>query len=343
MIRSRLIVLSLLGLAAGLLAAGTLPYLLAWKPAEREPATVSCTAQAPQLLAGQALKVMTWNVQGFTGSREQRSDASRGERRAERVDAAEVAANLAEVARIVHEESPDLLLLQEVHDGDGATARQNQLAQLQQALGDFYPCSSEAFHRKARWLPDPRESGPIGVKLALLSRFHIDAAERVQLPTEPGNWLSAPFAAKPALLITELPMRGGAILTVATTRLDSALEGNALGQATEIGRLMADWQNAHRHWLVAGDWNLPYSAEGQTLALPENLSPFRQVPRLGEIAGPGQRQWATFQRGEELQVFDHLFHGDSLKRLEASVRQQGTAGLSNHRPLMVRLLLPAGD
>ncbi|TLX60641.1 endonuclease/exonuclease/phosphatase family protein [Stutzerimonas nosocomialis] len=343
MTRSRLVPLSLLGLAAGLLAAAALPYLLAWKPAEREPATVSCTAQAPHLLAGQALKVMTWNVQGFTGSQEQRPDASRGERRAERVDAAEVAANLAEAARIVREENPDLLLLQDVHDGDGATARQDQLAQLQQALGELYPCSGEAFYRKARWLPDPRESGPVGIKLALLSRFHIDAAERVQLPTEPGNWLSAPFAARPALLVAELPMRGAAALTVATTRLDSAAGGNAIGQATELGHLMADWQIARRHWLVAGDWNLPYTADGRTHVLPPNLSSFRQVPRVGEIAGPGQRQWATFQRGEELQVFDHLFHGNSLKRLEATVRQQGTAGLSNHRPLMVRLLLPAGD
>ncbi len=343
MIRSHPFALSLLGLAAGLLAAAALPYLLAWTPAEREPATVSCTAQAPQLLAGQALKVMTWNVQGFTGSREQRPDASRGERRAERVDAAEVAANLAEVARIVREENPDLLLLQELHDGDRSTARQDQLAELKQALGELYPCSGEAFYRKARWLPDPRESGPVGIKLALLSRFHIDAAERVQLPTEPGHWLAAPFAAKPALLVAELPMRGAAALTVATTRLDSAIEGNGIRQATELGQLMADWQNARRHWLIAGDWNLPYTIDGRTHVLPPNLSPFRQVPRVGELVGPGQRQWATYQRGEELQVFDHLFHGNSLKRLEAAVRQQDTDALSNHRPLMVRLLLPAGD
>lgn len=61
---TRLLRITLLGLLiiAGLLA--TLIYSLTWRPEAKETLPVSCVApRAPTLLPGQALKVMTWNVQ----------------------------------------------------------------------------------------------------------------------------------------------------------------------------------------------------------------------------------------------------------------------------------------
>ncbi len=65
---TRLLRITLLGLLiiAGVLAA--LIYSLTWRPAPKETLPVSCVApRAPTLLPGQALKVMTWNVQYLAG------------------------------------------------------------------------------------------------------------------------------------------------------------------------------------------------------------------------------------------------------------------------------------
>jgi hypothetical protein len=43
-------------------------FSLTWRPAAKETLPVSCVApRAPTLLPGQALKVMTWNVQYLAG------------------------------------------------------------------------------------------------------------------------------------------------------------------------------------------------------------------------------------------------------------------------------------
>ena len=44
-------------------------YGLTWRPQAREALPVSCTANAAALVPGQALKVMTWNVQFLAGKR----------------------------------------------------------------------------------------------------------------------------------------------------------------------------------------------------------------------------------------------------------------------------------
>ncbi|MDI7110991.1 endonuclease/exonuclease/phosphatase family protein, partial [Pseudomonas aeruginosa] len=44
-------------------------YLLSWQPADREAAPLHCQGAAPALKPGQALKVMTWNIQYLAGKR----------------------------------------------------------------------------------------------------------------------------------------------------------------------------------------------------------------------------------------------------------------------------------
>src|SRR3982751_1540701 len=48
---------------------GLLIASLTWRPDAKEALPVSCNAQAPMLVPGQALKVMTWNVQYLAGKR----------------------------------------------------------------------------------------------------------------------------------------------------------------------------------------------------------------------------------------------------------------------------------
>ena len=224
----RITLLSLL-IIAGLLAA--LIYSLTWRPADKETLPVSCVApRAPTLLPGQALKVMTWNVQYLAGKNYVFwYDTPDGSGPDDRPTVEDMAFSLDEVARVIRDEQPDILLLQEVDEGAKPSHYQDQLALLQERLVDLYPCSAQAFDWKADFVPSLHIFGSVGRKLATLSRYQIEHAERLQLPTADANFVSRQFQPKPALLLTYLPLSDGGQLAVLNTRLDG---GAADGAAT---------------------------------------------------------------------------------------------------------------
>src|SRR5262245_28371903 len=159
----RFALLSLSVLAAGLVA---LIYALTWHPAAREATPAACLAEAPQLQPGQALKVMTWNLQYLAGKRYVfYDDLPDGEGPDERPTPEDLAYSLDEVVRVIREEQPDIVNLQELHEGARATDYQDQLALLQERLADLYPCASQAFYWKAGFVPDPHILGSVGMKL----------------------------------------------------------------------------------------------------------------------------------------------------------------------------------
>ena len=161
---------------AGLLAA--LIYSLTWRPADKETLPVSCVApRAPTLLPGQALKVMTWNVQYLAGKNYVFwYDIPDGSGPDDRPTVEDMAFSLDEVARVIRDEQPDILLLQEVDEGAKPSHYQDQLALLQERLVDLYPCSTQAFDWKADFVPSLPIFGSVGRKLATLSRYQIEHA-----------------------------------------------------------------------------------------------------------------------------------------------------------------------
>ena len=113
-----------------------------------------------------------------------------------------MAFSLDEVARVIRDEQPDVVLLQELDDGAKASDYQNQLKLLQERLADLYPCSAHAFDWKADFVPNPHIFGSVGRQLATLSRYQIEHAERLQLPVASANPISRQFQPKNALLVT---------------------------------------------------------------------------------------------------------------------------------------------
>ena len=309
--------LALLGLASLLALLLALLYGLTWRPAERAAATAGCSAPAPVLQPGQALKVLTWNLRHLGG------DADGG-----------LAPSLDELARVLREERPDIVLLQELHDGAQTRDRQDPLALLQARLDEGYPCSSQAFYWKAPLTLQPPRLGRIGLKLATLSRYHIESAERVQLPRRPGNPLLQAFAARPALLVSYLPMRGGGRLTAINTQLDAFAPGDDTQrrQLAATRRLLAPLQDAGALWLLGGDFNR--TPPGQEARRPRADD--------GEL-----RRWAEhysmISSPEQAGSLERLVHSPRLTRLDAQASRLDAEALSGQRPLLARLLLPALD
>lgn len=350
---------TLLGLLIVIALAGAMVYSLTWRPDAREVLPVSCSTQAPTLAPGQALKVMTWNVQYLAGKRYVFwNDQAAGTDEAPTAD--DMAFSLDEVARVIRDEQPDIVLLQELDDGAKASDYQNQLKLLQERVADLYPCSAHAFDWKADFIPDPHIFGSVGRQLATLSRYEIEHAERLQLPVSEVNLISRQFKPKNALLLTYLPLSDGGQMAVLNTHLDRATQPDETLQAqvSAVAKVLDKFESRGTPWLIGGDFNLlplgqyqrlpseqrtPYSSDS---ALHVLWDKYPMIPTNNEASGIDRARWLTHYPNDTNvsgpdRTVDFLFYSPRIKRVEARVRQDDTLRISDHLPVIARFLLPA--
>ena len=350
---------TLLGLLIVIALAGAMVYSLTWRPDAREVLPVSCSTQAPTLAPGQALKVMTWNVQYLAGKRYVFwNDLAAGTDEAPTAD--DMAFSLDEVARVIRDEQPDIVLLQELDDGAKASDYQNQLKLLQERVADLYPSSAHAFDWKADFIPDPHIFGSVGRQLATLSRYEIEHAERVQLPVSQVNLISRQFKPKNALLLTYLPLSDGGQMAVLNTHLDRATQPDETLQAqvSAVAKVLDKFESRGTPWLIGGDFNLlplgqyqrlpseqrtPYSSDS---ALHVLWDKYPMIPTNNEASGIDRARWLTHYPNDTNvsgpdRTVDFLFYSPRIKRVEARVRQDDTLRISDHLPVIARFLLPA--
>jgi endonuclease/exonuclease/phosphatase family metal-dependent hydrolase len=355
-----------IALALLLALIGGLIYNVTWHPARHERMPVSCNARdaaPPILMPGQALKVMTWNIQYLAGKRYVFwYDMPDGSGPDERPTPDDIAYNLDEVARVIRDEQPDIVLLQEVNDGAKNTDYTNQLALLQERVTDLYPCSTEAFYWKSDFVPDRHIYGSVGMKLATLSRYQMDKAERLQLPSPNGNLIGRQFEPKRALLVSDLPLRDGGHLAVVNTHLGEFKPGDDTlqRQVAATTQLLDTFEQAGTLWISGGDFNL--LPQGQYQRLPaeqrEQYAPdselhalwdkYPMIPSNDDANGEDRRKWYTrFPNDPRLsgpdRTLDYLFYSPKLKRVDAQVRQADTLLISDHLPVIGRFLLPAAQ
>lgn len=350
---------ALLGLLIVIALAGAMVYSLTWRPDAREVLPVSCSTQPPTLAPGQALKVMTWNVQYLAGKRYVFwNDLAAGTDEAPTDD--DMAFSLDEVARVIRDEQPDIVLLQELDDGAKASDYQNQLKLLQERVADLYPCSAHAFDWKADFIPDPHIFGSVGRQLATLSRYEIEHAERLQLPVSEVNLISRQFKPKNALLLTYLPLSDGGQMAVLNTHLDRATQPDETLQAqvSAVAKVLDKFESRGTPWLIGGDFNLlplgqyqrlpseqrtPYSSDS---ALHVLWDKYPMIPTNNEASGIDRARWLTHYPNDTNvsgpdRTVDYLFYSPRIKRVEARVRQDDTLRISDHLPVIARFLLPA--
>lgn len=350
---------TLLGLLIVIALAGAMVYSLTWRPDAREVPPVSCSTQPPTVAPGQALKVMTWNVQYLAGKRYVFwNDLAAGTDEAPTAD--DMAFSLDEVARVIRDEQPDIVLLQELDDGAKASGYQNQLKLLQERVADLYPCSAHAFDWKADFIPDPHIFGSVGRQLATLSRYEIEHAERLQLPVSEVNLISRQFKPKNALLLTYLPLSDGGQMAVLNTHLDRATQPdeNLQAQVSAVAKVLDKFESRGTPWLIGGDFNLlplgqyqrlpseqrtPYSSDS---ALHVLWDKYPMIPTNNEASGIDRARWLTHYPNDTNvsgpdRTVDFLFYSPRIKRVEARVRQDDTLRISDHLPVIARFLLPA--
>ena len=333
-----------------------------YHPAEIESMAVNCPESTQTLKAGQSLKVLTWNVQTMSGKNYVFwSDLPNNDGPDEKPSPDDITLTLSEVARIIKDENPDIILLQEIDNGAERTNYENQLARLKELLPSEYACSTAAFDWKAVYVPHPRIRGAVGWQVAILSKYKISAAERHQLAVPPSSIIEKPFRIKPAVLETHLPTTGGGEFVAMTVHLDLYVPGTDTKtvQLGQINELLANLDSKGTPWLLGGDFNLLPNDDAAFQRLPlehqRSYNPqseikllydkHQTVPSMAEVTGNNFAQWFTrFPNDPAIsapdRTLDYLFTSPGIIIGEHYVRLEDTQKISDHFPLISNFQLP---
>jgi endonuclease/exonuclease/phosphatase family metal-dependent hydrolase len=349
-------------LALLLAALVSLVWILTFHPRQQQAEPVICAPDAPLLQPGQALKVLTWNVQFMAGKNYVFFfDVPNGKGPDERPSKQDITHTLNEVARVIRDENPDLVLLQEVDNGAARTDYEDQLLRLLRLLPSAYACHVSAFYWKAAYVPHPRIHGSVGLTLATLSKYRISAARRHQLSLIPGNFVTQQFNLKRAVLEARLPLEGGSEFVALNAHLDAFAQGSNTmeKQVNEVNSLLRSLTQSGHPWLIGGDFNLLPNAEAYRRLPPRQqyyfnpqteIAPlfesYQAVPSVAEVSGPDYQQWFTHlpndpDVGGTDRTIDYLFFARAVRLGQHYVRQQDTQRISDHMPLISEFHLPA--
>ena len=165
-------------------------YASTYHPADVMSEEVFNAKDAPVMKAGQKVKILTWNVQ-YMGSKNYVFfyDTYNGDGPDIRPSSKDIAWTINEVVRVIKEENPDVVFLQEVDDNAKRTDYENQVARLMSLLPKEYSSYTAAWYWKAAFVPHPKIMGRVGMKNVIISKYKIREAIRYQLPLMPDNIL----------------------------------------------------------------------------------------------------------------------------------------------------------
>lgn len=335
--------------------------LTTFHPPAQQAQPVDCDVTAPVIETGQTLTLMTWNVQYMAGKDYVFwYDVIDGSGPDVRPSAEAITRTFGEVARVIGDVRPDLIFLQEVHDGAKRTDNEDQLARLLSLLPDDYVCHTSAFYWKAAFVPHPRIMGSAGMKLSTVSKYRIEAATRHQLAIIPADPFTRQFSFRRAVLEARLPVTGARALVALNTHLDAFARGTQTmeRQVAQVYQLLRGLTEEGVDWVVGGDFNLLppgpqyqnapesqrgfYDPESELSLLFEH---YQAVPNLADLNGPGAADWFTHFPNDPAVLgpaltLDYFFLSDGITVVSSQVRQHDTLAISDHLPVIAAIVLP---
>lgn len=333
-----------------------------YHPADVEKMDVACSETAPKLKAGQSIKVLTWNVQSMSGKNYVFwSDLPDNNGPDEKPSPEDVSMTFEEVLRVIKDENPDIILLQELENGAERTGYEDQFIRLLKLLPEEYKCSASAFDWKAAYVPHPRIHGSAGWIVAIVSKYQINAAERYQLITAKKDWLTEQFSIKPAILAAHLPMEEGGEFIAATLHFDIYVPNTNTKdlQVKQVKKLLAQWDKQNIPWILGGDFNLlPFDDAAYARLLDKHkpsynskseikplFDSYQAIPSMEELTGKNFADWLTrFPNdpaiSEPDRTLDYFFLPNNIIIGKHYVRKNDTSKISDHLPVIVNFQLP---
>jgi endonuclease/exonuclease/phosphatase family metal-dependent hydrolase len=338
----------------------SLVWVTTYHPLPVQPETVCSRRQAPTLQPGQTIKIMTWNIQYLAGKNYVFFyDLLDGSGPDQRPSSRDISLTLDEVARVIRDEDPDIILLQEVDCGARRTDCRDQLEDLLAKLPEDYCCYTSSWYWKAAFVPHPRIMGSVGMKLAVISKYRMSRAIRHQLPVMPGDIFTRQFNFRRAVLETRLPVSDGTEFAALSTHLDAfAQGGNTLErQVARVKGLLDSLSAKNLGWVIGGDFNLlppgqAYDRLGRKqreyykprTELASFFEDYLAVPSAQEANGDSAGHWFTHfpndpDAGGPDRTIDFLFFSRRLLLGRHHVRQFDAGRISDHFPVAAEVTL----
>lgn len=330
-------------------------YFSTYHPAEIEEIVVKSRGEGALLKKGDKLKVLNWNVQYMAGKNyifwydlldESGPDI--------RPKAEDLAATMDEVVRVIKDEDPDIILLQELHNGAKRTDHADQLEQLLDRLPPEYSHYSRAYYWKASYVPIKQIMGSVGMELAIISKYKLESAERHRLPIMPNNIIVRQFYFKRAILESTVKVEGGDDLVMMSTHLDAFAQGYTTmeEQVAKVDSLLTSLDTRGAQWFIGGDFNLlPGSEAYRRMKEKDRLyfkeeselkvlgDKYRMIPAYSDLNSPNYASWYThFPNKPDVtgpdRTIDYLFYSEGLGVEDYYVRQADTLKISDHLPII---------
>ncbi|WP_443627882.1 endonuclease/exonuclease/phosphatase family protein [Candidatus Njordibacter sp. Uisw_002] len=328
-------------------------------PALQEEVVVNQT-NTPILESGQSVKILSWNVQYMSGKNYEfwydRLDGDGPDIRASKAD---IDQTFNQIAQLIIEKNPDIILLQELHDNAKRTDYEDQLERLLSLLPPEYNNHSESFYWQAGFVPLPQIMGSVGMKLAVISKYKLGNALRHQLATIKTDPISDQFNFRRAIQEVSLPINNGSQLTLMNTHFDAFAQGSNTmqQQVAYLEKLLTDKTAKGQPWMIAGDLNLlpPGQYENMDATARSYYQPkseltgiyqqFNVIPSLEQANGANAKEWFThFPNRLEVtapdRTIDYFVHSDQLQVEDAKVLQKNTWHISDHLPMIVTIAIP---
>ena len=318
---------------------------------------VICTDDTPTLNAGQQVKILSWNVQfmagkGYTFFFEHGTDT--------RPTAEDITLTLDEVARIINDEDPDIVLLQEMDNGAARTDHEDQFLRLSKLISQDYKCSTRAYYWKADYVPHPMVQGSVGMELITFSKYKIEGATRHALYEIPDFFLMQWFNVKRAILEARMPVEGGEQFYALNTHLSAFAQGTDTmeQQVKQTVSLLSSLSAEQKPWVMGGDFNLlpPQIARDvltyddaqelykDTTEISKIFDLYKSAATIEQLTGDDKASHFTHYSNNKAalgldRVIDYVFYSGEIIFDNYNVRQHDTQAISDHMPLIMNFNL----
>ena len=300
---------------------------------------------SPELGAGDALTVVTWNIHYGGGP-----TLARGRGQSE----AEVYGYLDAIAQEIKGWDADIVALQEVDRRAIRSYDVDQLRWLQEATGLKHAVWTPTWD--ANWVPHPglKPSEHIGRVLSgqvVLSRFPLAGDRHVRLPQPKANGaIYNAFYLHRHLTEVTAQLGPDHSLRLVNAHLEAFDDKNRLEHAAQATTLL---QDAGPLSLLLGDMNCTppeakvrraFEDEPETdMSMDNTIGLLRAIPGIQEVVpadvyAADERSWFTFPAHKPNRRLDYIFHGEGLKLLSAEVPQMANPP-SDHLPVVARFEL----
>jgi len=345
-------------LAGGFLVWG---WAVSFEPKPVSVVPVISDAEAPKLKVGQSLKVLSWNIQFLAGKGHVFFFDLPGNKGPDEMPSqADIERTLPEVVRIIKDENPDVILLQEVDEGARRTYHQDQLQRILALLPKEYSQNTSAYYWKMPFVPHPRILGSVGMKLSIISRYKINSALRYSLPQAPYPPVARWFQFRRAMLEARLAVEDGSELVVMDAHLDAFIKTSELKkqETAFLAKRFAALDSLHTPWIFGADMNMlppgfyarTPKAEQYWFRPDADAGPlyasFNALPTLAGLTGPDSlRNRTHFPNRPDAtgldKTIDFMFYANSIAVDSFTVRQDDCLKISDHMPIIARFRLHA--